>query len=290
MKLKQISEKDGCILLSGLQDFDLIHTFTCGQCFRWQQRADNRWLGITGEHTVILSQTDDVLVFEHTTAQAVESIWIPYLDLARNYAVIKERLAQDDPIMQRAISYGPGLRLLNQDPWEMLITWLISQNNGIPRITSIIDTLCRCFGEPLTCGSDVVYQFPTPERLAGLDSCDLDICRAGYRKEYIQNAAALVAEGNVDPYAWRHMQKEEVRAELLGIKGVGEKVADCTLLFTGLFKEVFPVDRWVKRVMATWYMGTEASTEALHRYAEERFGDLAGYAQEYLFYLARDVL
>lgn len=274
--------------LAGIGVFDVEPTFRCGQCFRWRSDRLRRWTGLTGRHAATLEQPDpDTLFIECEDERTLRDLWIPYLDLARDYGRIERRLCRGDAEMRRAIGFAGGLHLLAQDPWEMLVTWLVSQNNGIPRITGIIDTLCRCFGEPFEWRGQTFHAFPTPQALASLDRCELDVCRAGYRRDYIHRAAVEVSEGRIDPWSWRSRPVDEVRAELLSIHGVGAKVADCTLLFSGLSHATFPVDRWVLRVMTARYPGCGETPEALQRYAAERFGDLAGFAQEYLFHDVR---
>lgn len=274
--------------ISSLEAFSLENSLGCGQCFRWKRDVSGRWTGIAHGRVVRLTMPEPgVLQVDGADEATLRSLWIPYLDLERDYAAIERTLSRNDPVMRQAIAFSHGLRLLAQDPWEMLATWLISQNNGIPRITSIVDTLCRCFGEPISFDGSTFHAFPSPDAIASR-SCDaLDACRAGYRRDYIHRAALDVASGRVDPWSWRTKTKDVVRSELLGMHGVGEKVADCTLLFTGLFHDAFPVDRWVLRVMTERYPGCGRTTAELHRFAAERFGSLAGFAQEYLFHDVR---
>ncbi len=323
---------DGRIRFGPIADFDPVHTFLCGQCFRWTRLAGNAtgfpakqdafdeiptmkadaaagsvpgigidwqglagnraigsvWQGLVGNRAIRLHWDGSFLNAEGTTEREVREFWLGYLDLDRDYPAMKRILSEGDPIMAEAIRFGWGLRLLRQDPWETLVTFLISQNNGIPRIRRIVDTLCACFGEPVVLGDEIHQAFPTPEALADLDSCDLDVCRAGYRSAYVLRTAAQVTESRLDLHGLADLPYGEARNQLLALHGVGVKVADCALLFSGLHRSAFPVDRWVLRVMAALYPGSRKTTEDLQSFAAQKWGPLAGLAQEYLFYYARE--
>jgi len=292
---------DPRIRMGPVPDFDPGHTFLCGQCFRWtrvgtktdassdRSRQDD-WVGIAGSHAIRLQWDGSCLSASGTTESELKGWWRPYLDLAENYSDLKLKLSAGDPVMEEAIRFGHGLRLLRQDPWETLITFLISQNNGIPRIRSIVNTLCTCFGEAIPFEGGMLHAFPTPEALAVLNSCGLDVCRAGYRSAYVIRTAQQVVEGRFDPNALSSMPYEEAREYLLPFHGVGVKVADCTLLFSGLHRSAFPVDRWVFRVMDSLYPGSGKTTKELQAFAKDRWGENAGLAQEYLFHYARSHL
>jgi N-glycosylase/DNA lyase len=264
--------------------FDPDATFLCGQCFRWSRDEQGHWHGITGNHPVrLVPQTADTWRIVGASNDDIRRVWLPYLDWQAPYRTWQETLADGDPVMAAAIAFAPGLRLLRQDPWETLATFLISQNNGIPRIRSIVDTLCTCFGEPL----GDTFTFPSVETLAALSEETLSVCRAGYRTRYLIRAARQLAGGEVDLAALPGMPHAEARDALLRLFGVGIKVADCALLFSGSHREAFPVDRWVIRVMNALYPAAGKDPAAIRQYAADRWGALAGLAQEYLFHYAR---
>ncbi len=276
------------IIIKDFEDFDPIHTFECGQCFRWEHIEDKVWRGIVKDLAVYLEWTGKDLIFYDTREEDFLRVWYPYFDIERDYGQIKEKLQKDDPVMKEAIKFGHGIRLLRQDFQETLISFLISQNNGIPRIRKIVESLAQSFGETITCSRPGAKTFPTCEKLAAVSLEDLRIIRAGYRDKYIQKAAQQICMGEVQPDSLKNGDPAQSRNEMKKLFGVGEKVADCTLLFSGIRYDIFPVDRWVRRVMAELYLGYEANNEVVNTFAMEKFGELAGFAQQYLFYYARE--
>ncbi len=296
MKTRMMS--DGTLRLGPVKHFDPVHVFTCGQCFRWEPLADGRWQGISSGHALWLSWDGSCLQLAGDHVGDLRGDWIRYFDLMSDYGDWKRRLSVDDPVMQAAIRFGHGLRLLRQDPWETLASFLISQNNGIPRIRQIVAALCAQFGdmpeashpEGVAASAEMssMRSFPSAARIAALNESDLDVLRAGYRAPYLLRTARQIAAGEVDLAALGGMPLQEARDMLLRLHGVGIKVADCTLLFSGMHRDVFPVDRWVLRLMDALYPGSGTSTPALQRFADARWGELAGLAQQYLFFYARE--
>ncbi len=278
------NRKNTPLVIDSIKDFNLHDTLTCGQCFRWKQQ-DDTWVGNVFGKEVQLSYRPSALSLTGVNQEEYSAHWVHYLSLDEDYALYKKQLSFQDDIMTKAVSFGTGLRLLKQDIWETLISFIISQNNGIPRITKIIDTLCRCFGNEI---AENVYAFPTPEQLAKLNSCDMDSCKAGYRTAYVIKTANQVLQGEVNLYCLRDLPYLEARENLMKLHGVGMKVADCTLLFSGYHPEAFPVDRWVLRVMAELYPESGDSIASIQAFASEKWGKLAGLAQEYLFYYVRN--
>lgn len=195
-----------------------------------------------------------------------------------------ERSLRTDSIMERAVNAGHGMRILRQELWEVLISFIISQNNNISRIKKIIGNICRQWGESIIDG----YAFPTPQALAAADADAFVGCGAGYRADYILQCARSVAEGRLELEALKNMDYSDARELLLRQKGIGPKVADCILLFGLHHLQAFPVDTWIKKAMRSLYMTPEARSQEIIRYASERFGDYAGMAQQYMFYAARE--
>ena len=269
MKCKEF---DGGVLVEGVYDLDLAQTLDCGQSFRWVEESGG-FRGIAMNREVIMRLDGDVLTIENATEEDFENIWKGYLDLDLDYGKIRESISGLHPVLAEAARYAPGIRILRQEPWEALCTFIISQNNNIKRIKGIVARLCESFGEPVGSG----FSFPTAEKLAALEPDDLAPLRAGFRNKYIIDAARKVASGEVELEKCRALPYDEARAELMKIKGVGVKVADCTLLF-GLHRvEAFPVDVWMKRAMEKLFPDMTA----------ESFGEYAGIAQQYIFHYSR---
>ena len=277
-------------IIRNVQDFHPDHTFDCGQCFRWTREEDGSYTGIAFGRPVNIrvipgkagsdgpEDPVDILI-ENATQEEAETLWRSYLDLDRDYGRIKNQLATEDPVMERAIRHGYGIRILNQDRWETILSFLISQNNNIPRIRGCIESLCRHFGEPAgEYRGKQYYDIPTPERLAALSVEDLAPCRLGYRARYILETARQVREQGIG----------DTSDYLRSLCGVGEKVANCILLFSMNRLESFPVDVWVRRVMHELYGIPEKDATAMTDYAAKHFGPYGGIAQQYLFYYIRE--
>jgi len=229
-----------------------------------------------------------VLKLDNVTADDFQQVWYDYFDLGRDYGEIKKIVSAGDPIMEKAVEFGGGIRLLRQEPWETLISFILSANNRIPRIMKIVSEISRLFGQEIEYRGRKYYSFPDIQSLAACSMDEISLCRAGYRCAYIHEAAAMAAREGFYTEKLSAMPTADARKELLRYKGVGNKVADCVLLYSGTKYDVFPVDVWVKRVMEELYFGREASFAEIQRFASEKFGQYAGFAQQYLFYYARE--
>ena len=261
------------LLFGNISDLDLDETLDCGQCFRWRRQEDGGYCGVVRGRAVRASMDGDALILDGA-GESDRAMWADYFDLALDYAAVRRRLSALHPAMAQAAQYAPGIRILRQEPFEALISFIISQNNNIKRIAGIVARLCEQFGEPIGQGQ---HAFPTAQRLAALEVDDLAPIRAGFRHRYIIDAARRVASGEIDLEAIRLLPYDEARSRLMRITGVGVKVADCVLLY-GLHRlEGFPLDVWMKRAMAALFDGMEPSA----------FGDCAGIAQQYIFHYAR---
>lgn len=270
-----IKQQQNGLLISGLRDFSLREILDCGQCFRWLplDGDETRWSGIAmGKRLEIQKLGEGEFLFLDTNQQEFEEIWADYFDLQTDYAALKSALCCD-PVMAEATTYAPGIRVLRQNGWEALCTFIISQNNNIKRIRGIVERLCECFGEPVDGGFD----FPTSEHLSQATLEDLAPLRSGFRAKYLLDAAKKVSSGVVDLSAIPSMTYEEAQAHLRQINGVGPKVADCALLFGFYRLDAFPMDVWMKRAMATLY--PDGLPENILPYR--------GIAQQYLFHYAR---
>lgn len=275
------------IIVENVRDFDPVHIFECGQCFRWIRQNDGSYIGVAGGRVANIRYDDGVLEIVNSTFQDFQNVWFDYLDLGRNYSEIKRRLCKDE-IMEEAIKYGQGIRILNQDLWETLVSFILSTNKRIPMIMKMVAAVARVYGEELQFGDEKYYTFPEADKLANSSVEELEICRGGYRCKYIVQTARMVREGIVDLSRLAAMNTGEARSQLTRLMGVGDKVADCTLLYSGTKQDVFPTDVWVKRVMEELYFNREASFKEIQEFARNYFGDLAGFAQQYLFYYARE--
>ncbi len=261
------------IVVNRVDCLDLVRTLDCGQAFRWSQTEDGRWHGVVRGTALAISQEGDRITFYGTTRAVFDRIWALYFDLGRNYPQMVARLCED-PVLARAVREHRGIRILRQEPWEALCSFIISQNNNIPRIKGIIARLCEYFGERAVGGG---FAFPGPERLAPLEPEDLAVLRAGFRARYIIDAARKVSDGTVPLDGLDYLPIDEARARLMQITGVGIKVADCTLLYGAGRLEICPMDVWMKRVIAAFYpQGMPPCTAGLE-----------GVAQQYLFHYAR---
>ncbi|MBO5210476.1 MAG: DNA-3-methyladenine glycosylase 2 family protein [Clostridia bacterium] len=262
------------IYIKGIEEFDLPHTLDCGQAFRWKCDENGVWSGIAGNKFLKLEKLPDgTVVLYNTTEDEFNGYWKNYFDLDRDYSQIVKQLSQNETL-KNACEYSYGIRILNQEPFETLCSFIISQNNNIGRIKGIVERLCENFGEKIDGG----YAFPTAQKMASLTVEDLAPLRSGFRAKYLVDAAQKVASGEVDLYHLRYFPLESAQQELMKIKGVGPKVADCALLFSHHQDRAFPKDVWIKRAMDTLFGGK------LPDCAKE----YAGIAQQYIFFFARD--
>lgn len=291
----------GKYIYEGVKDFNTDHIFDCGQCFRWSRQDDGSYTGIAMGKPVNVSLKEAAegegrrrldLIIDNCSAEDFEKIWRSYLDLDRDYGAIKATLAESDEVMAKAISGGEGIRILKQELWETMVSFIISQNNNIPRIKGCIENLSRLFGESAgEYGGVEYYNVPSAEVMAELTADDLAPVRLGYRAPYLlETAKQVVAKGGMDAVAAELAAAgtpEEACEYLRGFQGVGPKVASCIALF-GLGRlEAFPIDVWVRRVMNRLYGIDEKDIKGMNAYAAEHFGINGGIAQQYLFYYIR---
>lgn len=280
-------ESEKTVKIYNLLHFHPVHTFLCGQCFRWEQEADGSFTGVAHGKVVSIKFQGEDLYIENCTEQEFKDIWADYLGLNTDYESIKNSLTGDEHLT-RAMDFGWGIRILNQEPFECLISFIISTQNQIPRIKKIIKKLCELYGEKITFKDKDYYTFPSLEVLKELTENDLAPINAGYRSAYILDAVKKISSGEIDLEKICSMPTAKARAELMKIKGVGPKVADCTLLFSLHKGDAFPVDVWVQRIVRDLYLGESASLKEISMFAMEKFGSLSGIAQQYLFYYARE--
>lgn len=268
-------------------DFNLKHIFLCGQCFRWDENDDGSFTGVAFGRAVKIKSSDKYITLFNTNLQEFNEIWSKYFDISRNYGELKCNIAKDD-IMRAAVEYGSGIRILRQDTWETVISFIISASNNIPRIKGIISRLCELYGNKIEAFGNTYYSFPTPEALKGVSEEDLAPIRSGFRAKYIADAVNAYFDGRLCIENFPSMSTDEIKKQLLSIKGIGNKVADCILLFgCGRF-DVFPVDTWIKKAMQSLYPKECKRCGDIRLAGEQYFGENCGLAQQYLFYYARE--
>lgn len=262
------------VIADNVPCFDLRQTLDCGQSFRWSENPDGSFCGVAYGKQVTVSFRDSSFVIDGASPEDFENIWKNYFDLETDYEQIRNEIRGIHPVLDEASRYCSGIRILRQEPFEALCSFIISQNNNIGRIKGIIDRMCTSFGEPAQGGG---YKFVTAEKLAGMSVDDLSVLRAGFRARYLIDAAQKVVNGEVDLEKCRTADYDDARRELMKIIGVGTKVADCTLLFGMHRIEAFPIDVWMKRAMEKLFPTMTAKD----------FGKYAGIAQQYIFHYSR---
>lgn len=280
------------LMIDKVKDFHLDHIFDCGQCFRWNKESDGSYTGVAMGKTINVNMKGSSLIVDNATADDFDKIWRHYLDLDENYETIKNRLSENDKAMKTAIKSGYGIRILNQDLWEVIVSFIISSNNNIPRIKGCIENLCERFGALIgEYRGKKRYSFPTAETLANLTLDDLGPCKLGYRARYIiETAKKYVKDGSRKYESLKDdgITSKQAFDEISKFTGVGPKVANCILLFGLKKKDSFPIDVWMKKVMNHLYDIDVENVKAMESYAVKNFGDNAGIAQQYLFYYMRN--
>lgn len=263
------------IIVSGVKCLDLDLTLDCGQAFRWTRQEDGSYSGVAGGYFLNIQKNGDDIIFKNTTKEAFENFWCNYFDLEKDYDQICQTLKQDK-LLSSTIDEYYGIRILNQDSWEALCSFVISQRNNIKRIKLIINRLCTAYGDEV---EDGYFTFPSAEKLAKLSVEDFEALGTGYRAKYLEKLSKDVASGKIDLEKIKTLPLEQARKELLSIYGVGIKVANCALLFGFGFYSCFPIDVWMKRVMEYYPNGLPKCFEGIE-----------GIAQQYLFHWARNNL
>ena len=272
------------------ESFEPVHIFECGQCFRWNKQKDNSYTGIFKNNVINVKKEDDKVIFTGNCNDDIKTICTDYFDLNQNYENIKTKLSKIDKYLENSIKYGNGIRILHQDLWETLISFIISANNNIPRIKTIIERISKTYGNKLIFQDKEYYTFPTPEELANVTVQDFRNLGLGFRDVRVYETVQKTLRKEIDlEQLEKEKDAETLRNKLLEIPGVGPKVADCIMLFSLKRYEVFPVDVWVRRVISELYFeNVEQKPQTIQKFAKEQYGNLAGLAQQYLFYWRRD--
>lgn len=286
----RIYQQKNNTIIEGINDFNLEQTLECGQCFRFYKQNDNEYVVVAYEKLIHVKQEDDNLIFFNNSIEEVENIWIDYFDLKRDYGKIKNFLLQNDKKLEPAIKEKYGVRILNQQFHEMLISFIISQNKQIPHIKQLVRRISEEYGEYLgEVNGERYYSFPDVKTLGTITEEAFREMKTGFRAPYLYDAAQKLATGVISMETLKGLNENETRDKLISIKGVGEKVANCVMLFSLGFREAFPVDVWIKRIMESVYFnGEDTPKDKIQLFAKEQYGEYGGYAQQYLFCFGRE--
>lgn len=269
-------------------DFDLKQSLECGQCFRYYNIGPNAYVIVANKRVIKVAHEQEQVIFSCDEAE-FKAHWLHYFDLERDYGAIKQHLSNQDAYLKVAITEKQGVRLLQQDPWEMLISFILSQTKQIPHIKKLIEDLSLHYGTYIGHYQDqAFYAFPTPEQMESVTEAELRALKVGFRATYIVDAVQKVRNNLIDLETLRTLSNEDIKKQLKTIKGVGDKIADCVLLFAYSRYDVFPADVWIKRIIEHYYLLENSNLNKIQEFAKNYFGIYAGFAQQYLFYYGRD--
>lgn len=285
----KLYEENNLVILEDVENFDARAIFTCGQAFRWYEEKDGSFTTVHLGRVLNVLNEEDRVVFKGTNLEEFKEIWLDYFDLNTNYKEIRKTLSGNE-ILVNAMEYGKGIRILNQNHFEMLISFIISANNMIPRIKKSIEVISMRYGK-FICEDEnrKYYSFPTVEELSNATVEDLrEFAKVGFRDKRIFDTVNMILNDKIDLNSFESLETDILREELLKFSGVGNKVADCIMLFSYKRGEVFPVDVWIKRVMEELFIKQETPVKKIAKEADRIFGKYAGYAQQYLFYYGRE--
>ncbi len=285
----KIYENDSNLILEDVSDFDIEDILECGQCFHFLKIADHEYhICAKGRFLHIKQECGGVnkVIFYNTTISDYEEVWKDYFDMSTDYQHIKTMILSIDDRLETAIRAKAGIRILHQDFFETLISFIISQNKQIPHIKQLVHTLSLRYGTRVD-GYDE-YLFPDVDELNEVSVDELKECKVGFRAPYIRDAVSRVYNGDIKEDELKCMSVQDAREKLMTIHGVGEKVSNCVLLFGLGRMDVFPVDVWMKRIMEFMYFGKDTKKEVIESFACEKYGEYAGYAQQYLFHYGRE--
>ena len=280
-------------ILKNQESFELQDIFECGQCFRWNKQQDGSYIGIIKDAVIKVKKEKDVIIFKGISKRNLKEVITEYFDLKTDYQIYKNILNQVDEYLKESIKFGSGIRILKQDLWECIISFIISANNNIPRIKKIIERISEAYGDEISWNNGKYYLFPTPEQLTRASIEDLRNLGLGFRDKRVFNTTQMILNKEIDlQKIYELKQTDKIREELLKLDGVGEKVADCIMLFALKREDVFPIDVWVRRVMNDLYIHYEdeekVNKKELQELAAKKFLGLSGIAQQYLFYWKRE--
>ena len=311
MDFEKVEYYDNKVILKNVKNFDIKQTFECGQCFRWKREENGNYIGIAHGRILELEQNENDIIIYNTNKKDFNNIWLEYFDLKRDYKKVKLELSKDD-ILKKSVNFGYGIRILKQEPFEILISFIISARNSIPVISKTINKISKLFGNVIEYKGEKYYTFPTVEELNRATIEDIQSTGASFRSKYIFDTINKVYECNkflqdstikkdiieddefnkellnYDLNKISLMNDDDCHKSLQKFMGVGAKVADCVMLFSMKKCSAFPVDVWVKRAMEHFYLAPDMSLNKIRIFGRDKFGKLSGFAQQYLFYYARE--
>ncbi len=285
--------KEQIFILENYKDFEPRHIFDCGQCFRWNIQEDGSYTGVFKNNVLNVKKENNKIIFKGMCSDNIIKVINDYFDFDTDYNKIKQELSSIDEYLKESIEFGSGIRILNQDLWETIISFIISANNNIPRIKGIIERISKKYGNKIEWNGIVYYTFPTPEALSKASVEDLRALGLGFRDKRVYDTTRIILNNEISLEELINEKDTYVlREKLLTLPGVGPKVADCIMLFGLKRFEVFPIDVWVRRVMNDLYIKNEDETKVnkkeIEKLAVEKYKNLAGLAQQYLFYWKRE--
>lgn len=287
MDYASVLEIENGIKICNVKNFELPHIFDCGQCFRWSRQDSGSYIGVAYGKVIEVEKVEDNVYIYNASVDDFNEIWEKYFDLERDYSVIKKELNMD-PLLKEAINFGHGIRLLRQEPFEIILSFIISSNNRIPMIKKVIANICRNWGEELYYKNNVYYTFPDIEVLHKVSKEEFEKCSAGFRGKYLKETIEKIYTNIFDMEFALNSEDDICHEELKKLSGVGPKVGDCIMLFSMGKYSAFPVDVWVKKAMQYFYVAPDVSLINIRKFGRNKFGKLSGFAQQYLFYYARE--
>ncbi len=268
-------------------DFNIKQILECGQSFRFIEIDEFTFKIIAHNKSIIIHAKDNNVTISNSSEQDFLQIWQNYFDLNTDYSSIKSALIQNDNVMKTCIPFGDGIRILRQDPFEIIITFIISQNNRIPMIKKVIENLSTNYGSKI---NDQDFAFPTFDQLKNITIEELNDCKTGFRSKYIRDFLDKIDSNEINLDQLQTLDYTDLKKELMKIKGVGTKVSDCIILFGFSITNAFPVDVWIKRVVEHFYFdGKDTKIDEIENFGKTNFGNYGGFAQQYLFYYAREL-
>lgn len=312
MDFKEVVFKDNEVVIKEVKNFNIKQILECGQCFRWEKISDTNYIIVAYGRVIEVVQKVDEVILLNTNEEDFKNIWIKYFDLETDYSTIKVELAKDE-ILRKSVEYGYGIRILNQDPFEILISFIVSARNSIPSIMKTIKKMSEQWGNEIEYKGKKYYTFPTPKAIKDATLEEIQGTGASFRSKYIISTiekvnAAIEFKEDMEANPEKYNDIEENRPEILDydleyiksldddachialqkFMGVGAKVSDCIMLFSMGKHSAFPVDVWIKRAMIHFYVAPDVTLPKMRIFARNKFGSLAGLAQQYLFYYARE--
>ncbi|BDB03123.1 DNA-3-methyladenine glycosylase family protein [Clostridium botulinum] len=297
MDFNYIENYTNGIVIKDVRNFELAHIFECGQCFRWYKTEEGSYIGVAYGKVIEVEKANNDVILHNATEEDFKNIWAEYFDLYRDYSEIKYILSKDE-ILAKSVEFGHGIRLLKQDPFEIIVSFIISANNRIPMIKKAIKNISERWGDPIEYKGNIYYSFPTVEQLKDATEDELKACSVGFRAKYIKDTVNKIYQNSIEEceqyekeydMLWIKNQQDDICHKMLqNYSGIGAKVADCVMLFSMEKYSAFPVDVWVKRAMQYFYVAPDVSLKKIRDFGREKFGELSGFAQQYLFYYARE--